>query len=69
MITAYHSHIEEIINGMLLILKYQPKAMIYVGHDVIYFGKSNDYTISKEDLQLLSSWGWYEDEELWAKNV
>lgn len=53
----------DVINGILLILKYQPEAMFASEHDLLYFGSYNLEEMTEEELQKMENWGWYEEYE------
>ena len=59
----------DIINGILLILKYQPTAYFASEHDVLYFGSYSLEQMTEEELQKMKSWGWYEEYESWTHNT
>jgi len=72
-ITVNNQYTEELINGMLLILKYQPDAVhnLDSSYGTFQFGFS-DVDMSKSDKYQLLSWNWYEnydcleDKNYWA---
>lgn len=54
--------VTELINGMILILKYQPEAMYNFDYDYIQFGSLDRYMTDDDKWQLLK-WNWREDKE------
>lgn len=59
----------DILNGVLLILKYQPISMFSAEHDTIYFGYYDVEEMTKEDFEKMISWGWFEQYESWSHLV
>lgn len=62
--------IEDIIAGLQIIQKYNPKSLVYAEHDQIYAG-CELHLFSSEDKEKLEAFGWFmEDEnEGWSKFV
>jgi hypothetical protein len=61
---------EKIARGILLILKYEPKASIAAEHDIIYCGDYNPKILDPQDRNILENeLGWFESEDSWARFV
>lgn len=58
-VTINNQYTEELINGMLLILKYQPDARheLDISYGTFIFG-SADVAMSEEDKTQLAIWKW-----------
>lgn len=53
-----------LIQGMQIIIKYDPSASVSAEHDVIWFGSSDTAeSMSKEDQVTLEDTGWFIDTE------
>lgn len=61
---------EEVLKGLLIIQKYDPKSGFGVGHDQIWCGNS-DLEYSEEDKKVLDELAWFVDEECesWSKFI
>jgi hypothetical protein len=65
------NRIEQIIKGLELINKVNPKSDIYADHDVIYAGNPSDLDMNELQCQLMKKWGWLWNDEYdcWMKFV
>lgn len=56
------------LNGINLILKYEPSAQIAATHEILYFGsyKTREKMTPHEQVQM-EEWGWFQEFESWAK--
>ena len=53
----------QVLEGMRILLKYEPRCLIDVVEDRLYFGYTNDLiSISYEDKLLLEELDWFVDE-------
>lgn len=64
------STVKKVLDGINLILKYEPEAQLASGHDIIYFGSYEIRSkMTPEEQMLMDEWGWTEEYESWAKNI
>lgn len=63
----------QMLEGMRILLKYEPRCLINVVEDKLYFGYtySEIMIITEEDRTLLEELDWFFDDEMnsWAKYV
>lgn len=58
---------KQIIDGILLIAKYNPHADIAAEHDVLYFGAYECRAeMTPEEQAQMEAWGWIEEYDSWA---
>jgi hypothetical protein len=59
-----------VINGINLILKYEPDASFSAEHEVIYFGSyETREMMTPEEQQQMEEWGWFKEYESWNRYV
>ena len=64
------SKTKQVLDGIKLILRYDPNAVFSVEHDVIYFGNySAREFMSPKEQQQLEEWGWFQEYESFGINV
>ena len=62
-----NKYAKRILDGMLLIAKYDPQADFSAEHDVIYFGSyETSQEMTPEERADMRAWGWHEEYESWA---
>lgn len=54
------------LKGMNLIESCEIDASIAVGHDQLWFGNYKPELMTKEQLDKMKKWGWFEDEDAWS---
>jgi hypothetical protein len=59
---------QKVINGINLILKYEPDAEVFAEQGVIYFGSyKTRKTMNWEEQQQMESWGWRKQNGNWRQ--
>jgi len=62
----------QVLEGMRILLSYEPRCLIDIVEDKLYFGyNKNSIAVSLEDVVLLDELDWFIDEERnrWAKYI
>jgi hypothetical protein len=64
------STLDEVLNGIGLIRKYEPGASIAAEHDQIYFGSYDTHEqMTPEEREQMEAWNWFEDVDSWSHFV
>ena len=67
---SLNEYAKRILDGIILIAKYDPQADFSAEHDVIYFGTYETYEeMTPEERAKMEAWGWHESYESWAHFV
>lgn len=65
-----NKYAKQILDGMLLIAKYDPQADFAAEHDIIYFGAYECRSeMTPEEQASMEEWGWHEEYDSWAHYV